>query len=124
MKPSVEPKRVGELVICGSRVGIYLAHKLCDDTTPCEGLYDTEATNIFIDDSLGRERVRWALVHEGCHAVLDLSGAMHELREDLKEGVDPNRVEERLVRTLTPHIVALMSHPTIAKPAPKKRGAK
>lgn len=124
MKSIVKPKRVGELLICGSKVGIYLVHDLRDDGTPCEGLYDTDATDIYVDDALGSERVKWVLVHEGSHAVLDLSGAMHELREDLKEGVDPNRVEERLVRTLTPHIVALMSQRPLAKRAPKKAAPK
>jgi Zn-dependent peptidase ImmA (M78 family) len=116
----MKPKRVGEMVICGTKVGIYLAHKLCDEGTSCAGLYDTDASRIYIDDANGEEMVRHVLVHEVAHAVLHLSGAMHELEEDLKEGVDPNRVEERLVRALTPHLVALMSqHEAKRKRAPK-----
>lgn len=134
MKSNVKPKRVGELLICGSKVGIYLVRDLHDGPTPCEGLYDPDTTDIYVDDALGGERAKWVLVHEGFHATLDLSGAMHELREDLKEGVDPGRVEERLVRTLTPHIVAMMAErekkprrapgKVAKKPTPKKRGSK
>lgn len=111
----MKPKRVGELVICGAKVGIYLENNLYDEATSCSGLYDPAASTIYIDDANGEEMVRHILIHEVGHALLHLSGAMYELEQDLKPDVDVERVEERLVRTLTPHIVALVNVKHLAR---------
>ena len=62
----------------------------------CAELYDTDSPTIWIDASVGDAYVQQVLIHEIGHAMLHLSGAMHELAEDMKPGTDIDRVEERL----------------------------
>lgn len=99
---------VSPLLICGNLVPVFLVPNLKDGPTACDGYYETASPSIFIHRDLGAEYSRQVLVHEVGHAMLHLSGAMYELEQDLRKGVDVDRVEERLVRTLTPHIVAMM----------------
>jgi hypothetical protein len=99
---------VSPLIICGNLVPVFLVPDLMDGPNECDGYYETASPSIFIHRDIGAEYSRQVLVHEVCHAMLHLSGAMYELEQDLREGVDAFRVEERLVRTLTPHIVAMM----------------
>jgi hypothetical protein len=99
----------GQIVLCGHTIDILLVDDLRDGEVECNGLYDTLTATISIDSALSENLLRTVLVHEILHAMLDLSGAMHELCSDLAPNVDGDRVEERLVRTLTPHIVAILN---------------
>jgi len=111
-------RHVMDVPICGVTVPVFIREDLKDGEVDCAGLYDTDSPTIWIDASVGDAYVQQVLIHEIGHAMLHLSGAMHELAEDMKPGTDIDRVEERLVRTLTPHIGALVS----AKMGSKKRG--
>ena len=99
----------GQIVLCGHTIDILLVDDLNDGKVECHGVYEPAKASISIDADLAPELQKTFLVHEIAHAMLDLSGAMHELREDLAHDVDAERVEERLVRTLTPHIVAILN---------------
>ena len=122
MKLPKGAKKAGHLALCGVDVPIYLVKDLEDEGQRCFGISIIDEPAILLCTSQGDEHLRQVLVHEAIHTILHLSGAFHEIEQDLSEGVDADRVEERLVRTLTPHITAILNGGK-AKPKARKRKA-
>lgn len=94
---------------CGLTYSVHLATKNAQVLKGNEGVTYAETGMIFVEDTGNQARILDTILHEILHAVFEASGASFTLAIHAKRGVNPNDLEEQIIRTLTPGLLAALT---------------
>lgn len=100
-------RKLFDLPLCAVAVGVYDCETLEEDGSNLFGLSEVDIPAIYLLRGQGLEHKIQILIHESCHVILHLSGVTYMLAQFIDEKL-ADHVEENMIRTLTPHITALV----------------